>query len=494
MIYSLLSFIKPIIRFFLLGLAIYLSESTLIAADNSPEIKVPATAPIVHRKYYIGEREIYGYSPRFTPNVVTFDLHNRPYMRDQHTIQTLREGSWIETNWYNAAKRLLPQWGHAPQTGSDTDERVVFDKDGCAYTIINDYLYEPPLASHLLFSCDYCKNPTAPTWKAYGLAAGHARIEFNDSRNLLQYPPAILVYDKNVLSIFIPEKTAQNTLVFSKPVLISQSSLLEDAHSGAGNAVVSIGDKIHIVWAGSEAIPDHDGTPQYAVTYDHSSKKLSEPALLGFGGRGKPDSHCAPVITADSKNYLHVVLGAHTTKLQYIKSLEPNSTSSGWTEAVDIGKPSLEQWGDYYTYVALCCDSNDTLHVVARMWSGEYGRQYGNYKEYLAYLRKQKDKPWDAPKPLVVPFHQGYSIYYHKLNIDRKGRLFVNYMYYADGLTTEELAAYRAKWPKDKIKYNNTAPENSRQSWNIYPHDPAILMSDDGGNTWRLAVTKDFAM
>jgi hypothetical protein len=469
-----------------------------VAGVDSPELRIPAPAPIEHQKYFRGERELFGYSPLFKPNVVTFDLHNRPYMRSYHVIQTLQGNKWVETNWYNAAKKLLPTWVHLAETGHFTDERVVFDKDGCAYTLVNDYRYEPPLASHLLFSCDYSTNPTAPTWKAYELAAGGARIEFNDSRNLLQYPPVILVYnkydksDKTLLSIIILEKTSQNTLVINKPVLISESSLLGDAHSGVGNSVVSVGDRVHVVWSGSEAIPGHNGTPQYAATYNRSSKKLSAPILLGFGGKGKPDSHCAPAITVDSQGYLHVIIGPRLTKLQHIKSLEPNTTTSGWTEAIDIGAPAVPEWDNYYTYVALCCDKKDTLHIVASHFGTYNGLDHGGTpKVVLVYLRKQKDKPWDAPKALVVPFHNSYSIYYHKLNIDRKGRLFVNYMYYADCMTTDEIAAYRAKWPNEKIKIVRT--EDSRYYCSgLQPHDPCILMSDDGGDTWRLATTKDF--
>jgi hypothetical protein len=470
-----------------------------VTSVYSPELRIPATAPIIHQKYFKGERELFGYSPFFKPNVVTFDLQNHPYMRDRHVIQTLRDGKWIETNWYNAAKRLLPNWTNIAHTGSFTDERITFDKDGCAYTLINDYRYEPPIASHLLFSCDYSKNPTAPTWKAYNLAAGGARIECNDSRNLLQYPPVILIYNKldkrddEILSIIILEKTPQNTLVINKPVLISESSLLWDAHSGGDNAVLSVGDMVHVIWAGSEAVPGHDGTPQYAITYNRNSKKLSEPVLLGFGGKGKPDSHNVPVMTVDSQGYLHVVLGPRTTKMQYIKSLKPNSITSGWTEPIDIGAPAVPEWDNYYTYVALCCDKKDTLHIVASHWD-KYKclGKVGNQRSVLTYLRKQKDKPWDMPKALVVPFHQTYSIYYHKLDIDRKGRLFLNYMYYPDCLSDEEMAAYRAKWPNDKIKIVSTVYGWRHYCSGLQPHDPCILMSDDGGDTWRLATTKGF--
>jgi hypothetical protein len=470
-----------------------------ITGIYSPELRILAKAPIEHQRYFKGERELFGYSPFFKPNVITFDLNNRPYIRNHHVIQTLQGGRWVETDWYKAAKRLLPTWGHAADTGSFTDERVVFDKDGCAYTLVNDYRYEPPLASRLLFSCDYSANPTSPTWKAYELATGGARIEFNDSRNLLEYPPVILVYnkydksDKTVLSIIVLEKTPQNTLVVNKPVLISENSLLGDSHSGAGNSVVSVGDKVHVVWAGSEAILGHIGTPQYAVTYSRSSKQLSAPVLLGFGGKdNKPDGHCAPNITVDSQGYLHVILGPRSSKLLHIRSLEPNSTTSGWTEAIDVGGPALPEWDNYYTYVALCCDKKDTLHIVASHW-GTYKclDGGGTQKIVLTYLRKQKDKPWDAPKALVVPYHLSYSIFYHRLNIDRKGRLFLSYMYYADCMTADEMAAYRAKWPNEKIEVVRT--EDSRYYCSgLRPHDPCILMSDDGGDTWRLATTKDF--
>lgn len=471
----------------MLSVAVDLSSQFSLAMDKHPELLKSASAPIVHRKYYIGERELFGYSPLFKPNTVTFDLYNRPYIRNAGIIQTLRDGNWIEIDLKSYVQKLIPRWNGVFLARESADERIVFDKDGCAYTILN--AMESNLrTSFLLYSKDNCK-----TWEIFTLPPANARLEFNDHDNLLEYPPAVIIYDGHILNLLIPEKTKQNTLKFSESIPISSSSLVEHAHSGAGNPVVSVGSTIHIVWAGSEEISGRDGTPQYAATYDRNSKKLSAPVLLGFGGRGKPDGHCAPAITVDNKNYLHVVLSAHTTKLQYVKSLEPNSTIGGWAEPIDIGGPALQQWGNYYTYVALCCDKKDTLHVVARLWSGEYGETCGgSYKEYLVYLRKQKDKQWEPPKPLVVPFHTTYSIYYHKLNIDRKGRLFVNYMYYADGLTTDELAAYRAKWPNDKIKYNDTTPEDSRQYWNVYPHDPAILMSDDGGDTWRLAVTKDF--
>jgi len=80
-------------------------------------------------------------------------------------------------------------------------------------------------------------------------------------------------------------------------------------------------------------------------------------------------------------------------------------------------------------------------------------------------------------------WHPGYSIFYHKLNVDRSDRLFLTYYYYADQMSPEAQAAYREKWPGEVTDGAKIKPR---------AHDPAILMSDTGGDKWRLALTSDF--
>ena len=84
---------------------------------------------------------------------------------------------------------------------------------------------------------------------------------------------------------------------------------------------------------------------------------------------------------------------------------------------------------------------------------------------------------------LVVPGNDSYSIYMQTLTIDRLGRLFLHYYYRADILSERDKQLYRAKWPD--------APDPEVQS-NIRTHDPVIIMSDDGGDSWRIAKTEDF--
>jgi hypothetical protein len=109
----------------------------------------------------------------------------------------------------------------------------------------------------------------------------------------------------------------------------------------------------------------------------------------------------------------------------------------------------------------------------------------------LDFLRatKQADGTWQWGEvgPLLVSFHRAYSIFYHKLSIDRRGKLFLTYYLYCAQLTDEMAAAYRQKWPDEPLE----KPEKGDYT-PIQPHDPVIILSDDGGDTWRIALTEDF--
>jgi len=65
---------------------------------------------------------------------------------------------------------------------------------------------------------------------------------------------------------------------------------------------------------------------------------------------------------------------------------------------------------------------------------------------------------------LIVPPFSEYSVFYHRLTIDRRGRLFLSYDYWS------------TYW------FYRTDHRGSRR---------ALLMSPDGGDTWKLAETRD---
>ena len=53
----------------------------------------PVLAPIQHEPLYRGERELFGYNPRFAPGTESFDGEGRPYILDKEAkeAQTLDE-------------------------------------------------------------------------------------------------------------------------------------------------------------------------------------------------------------------------------------------------------------------------------------------------------------------------------------------------------------------------------------------------------------------
>jgi len=63
------------------------------ARTVGPELDVNPTAPIKYQQFYLGERELFGYAPRFAPNTVTFDNANRPYIQKN----TLASGKHVIT-------------------------------------------------------------------------------------------------------------------------------------------------------------------------------------------------------------------------------------------------------------------------------------------------------------------------------------------------------------------------------------------------------------
>lgn len=435
-------------------------------------------APIIHVPFYKAERELFGYNPYYVPNQVTFDPDNRPFIRTVSSLMTLKDdGIWEKTSFNAAAISLAPSNRNATvQQGVEVDERVVFDADGDAYMVARILLSNEGRQSVLLHSRDRGK-----TWTAYRLPDGELRMEFNDVNNLKKYPPAVLSNAKEHLRLILPTKKEDGTLQIPDPVTLSDISLLAPPHSGAGNAVISVGELVHTVFPVTQGPPGSSGTSQCVVTFDRASGKVTQPIFLGSAATERPDGHCAPAIAVTSNGTLHVVLGAHDQKLQYTTSIRPND-SSQWTPPVPIGSTGFDA-ASVYAYVALVCDRKDTLHVVTRQWNSKAMNP-------LVYFRKPKGGDWTEPQPLIIPAHLSYSIYYHRLNLDRNDRLFVSYWYYADNLLPEEYQAYVAKWPDEPLKPQGKI--GPRTMYSIRKHDPAILFSADGGNSWTLALTGDF--
>ena len=422
-----------------------------VAPAQSP-VKVP-----VKLEPYRHENEQFGYLPEYPlDNQVYFDMKNRPFVVSSDGVFSLRGGAWIKT-----AKARRP----------DTDRvipirpvgtKIAFDRNNDVYLLGRD-----SSSTVLLRSGDHGSTFTA--WPVPG--SGSFDIEQFSGHNLISGPPPLARFREtardpkliwlriNDLDLILPAKKPDGSIVMGDPIAVSKECIGLSTHSGIPSAIVSRGDKVHITW-GEATLPEEKapGVPTYVATYNRSTGELGSPALVGYGPPAN-DVHNSPCITMDSKGYLHVLIGTHGRTFKYVRSVSSNSASGGWTEAEDV-RSGLRQ-----TYIGMVCDHDNTLHLVFRLWLNDNKYFPAGHYANLAHMSRLQGKKWSDARPLVVAPFSEYSIFYHRLTIDRKGALFLSYDYWS------------TYW------FYRTDHSGNRRS---------LLMSPDSGNTWKLASSSEF--
>lgn len=437
--------------------------STLEVRTGDAPASAVLPMPIVLRPYQ-HENQQFGYLPEYPlENQMYFDLQNRPFTVSGAGIATLQEGGWKENAPVAAgAAESDEAAGRAYRLAST---KLAFGPDNTLYA-----LGAAGGETALLYSGDGGKSFAACTIPARRERSASYDLEIFSGHNPLGGPPPVLRYTRTAsdpklfwrrlhdLELFLPSKV-EGRLVMGQPVLISRKSIGLSAHSGIAATVVSRGQRVHVVW-GEATEPEEKapGVPTFVATYDRSSGRLSEPALVGYGAPPN-DIHNTPSITIDSRGHLHALAGTHGRPFQYARSLQPNSAAGGWTPAQPVGE-NLPQ-----TYIGLVCGSDDRLHLAYRLWRSGEEPHPASQHAVLAYQNKRPGENWDPPQPLVVPPFSEYSVYYHRLTIDRRGRLFLSYDHWST------FWFYRLD-------------RGVRRS---------LLMSPDGGQSWKLVETADLA-
>ena len=436
--------------------------STLTVKAGKASAEDPLDMPIVLKPYQ-HENEQFGYLPDYAvDNQPYFDLQNRLFVRTSSGIAAHLDGQRTASDLRTAVKSRIPPF--EGRSFGMPSTKVAFDGSNHVYVLATS-----GRKAALLESADKGK-----TFCAYAITGREDRprafdIEQFSGHNVPDGPPPILRYTRisedprlrwrkiNDLELLLPEKT-DGRISFGKPILISTRCIGLASHSGIPASVVSRGSRIHVAWAeATEPDAKVPGVPTYVVTYDRKTKALGTPVLVGYGAPPN-DIHNSPSITMDSQGYLHVLAGTHGRPFQYARSLKPNDAHSGWTKAVPVGE-GLRQ-----TYIGFVCGPDDTLHLAFRLWRSGVEPFPASHHAVLAYQQKRPGEPWQAPKVLVVPPFSEYSIFYHRLTIDRLGRLFLSYDYWS------------THW-----FYRMDHRGNRR----------ALLMSPDGGKTWKLAGSRD---
>jgi len=473
--------------------------------DDAPELAAagPVTTPIQYQPYFQTERALFGYNPRYLPGTVSFAPDDTPYiLAGAATIQWRRDdGRWQTmdlTEDYIAryAKDVLHFQALKLCDSAQTNETAIrFDADGDAYLMV--FIEDPTgdwrtRTGLLLHSHDQMK-----TWTVYRLPYYMARFEklVGHNPDALKRPPVILLsryQSPNDIFIMLPEKQADGTLKLPDPIPIAKDAIVWIPHSGEANQALSHGDQVLLVYGQLKVLDGktkEDGAPAFAVVYDRQTGKLSDPVLLGFGGRNAEDGHNWPAIAVDSQGILHVVINGHHDPLRYTHSLRPWDISA-WSEP--------EQFGAGISYAGLVCDAQDTLYSVVRCSDpGYYFR--------LSLLRKKHGQPWEPARHLVIPYKPYYKVWMHKLVIAPDGRLFLSYHSQSPNICVfrDEYEAYIDIWPDREMLFQTgetprlpvgTALSEPRKYEFYTPpaSETCILVSNDHGDTWRLATSEEF--
>ncbi len=463
------------------------------AADSSSSAALflkPGPAPVdqplqlpLKLEAYLHENGQFGYAPDYAPNEVYFDPQNRPFMRHRTDnknltlgVQVLEDGGWTLRSFVDALKATYPSFRGTSSGGGFASPKVAFDSQGGVYTLVRAITAEGTRAT-LLYSTDRGRQ-----WQAYDLGTGDFNLEQFTGHNAAAAPPAILIHTQTKphpapfcgyhdLKLYLPRKVAGG-LELGEPVLVSQNDVGACQHSGGPAATATKDGRTHIVW-GEVAPDDAPGVPTYVATYDHATRRLGAKVMLGYAPPVN-DVHNVPAIALDSKGTLHIVLGAHGQPFGYRASRRPNDAYGGFTDLVPVlSAGRIDQDSDAdgrggQTYISLVCGPDDTLHIAFRQWRQGVDPYFGGgLYAALSTQSKRPGQPWGPAQPMVAAVRPGYSIYYHKLTIDRRGGLWLSYCYYTADTT-----------------YQDDFPE-------LHSHR-AVMGSRDGGRTWKLATTADF--
>jgi hypothetical protein len=410
---------------------------------------------------YAHENRQFGHVPDFpVTSQFYFDGANRPFVASGNLLSFLEDGEWHKVRLRAVVVDDGPD--SAIRDFGAQSPKIAFDQDNGLYL-----LGRSGRDVCLLHSGDGGRTFTAHRLPGRESEPRSFDLEQFSGHTVLDGPPPVvrvtrtaadpnLIWRRvNDLELFVPRKTGHGIRV-GDPIRLSRACIGLSMHSGAPSSVVSRDDCIHVVWAEAtdpkERVP---GVPTYVTTYDRTTGRSSEPSLVGYGPPAN-DIHNTPSITMDSRGFLHVLAGTHGSPFPYAMSKQPNDSSGGWSEPQPIGDAMRT------TYIGLVCGPNDSLHLVCRMWRDSCEPFPASYHAALTYFRKPAGEPWQQPRPLVLPPFSEYSVFYHRLTIDREGQLFLSYDYWS------------TFW------FYRTDHRGNRRT---------VLMSPDNGETWMLPRT-----
>jgi hypothetical protein len=438
----------------------------------------------------------FGYRPDYRQHVVTFAPGNVPTIRsrgasedDTGFVQRLEAGAWVRHDLLDALRDAYPDFAGTVHGGGYGTDRVDWDVDGRAYTVLTIRLDDDGgFRNVLMASADDLQ-----TWQVIELPFGDdtPQSDPHDWGNVtaehqgaqpLEGPPLVAVWKQlgpwhgqwsslNRLQVIKPYWSG-GTLLLHSPVTVSDVALTLLQCSGGASFAVTHGAISYFVYATTVA-RGTGSTPTCVAAYDESNNSVGASKVIAKS-RPANDLHCTPGIVADAAGTLHVATGAHGWPFRYTRSTTPWSIAS-WTRAINVmtsGYKSRKTDADgegRQTYLSMVAAPDGSIHIVCRQVRRGVDAHFGGapYDALAHTALAPGAKAFSTPDLVVVPPLTGYSQYYQKLTVDQLGRLFVSCSYFSrrDPPATRYFRRY---------------------------HHRMVLISEDGGATWRFATTADF--
>ena len=445
----------------------------------------------------VGLYDQFGYAPAYTRNVPAFDENGRAYIRSRTSsgsatsyVHARDAGSWVRFDFLAALRAAYPTFVQTVGAAGLRNDGLVFDRQGRAYNPVTIQVRDGSTRNALLVSWDHCR-----TWKVFKLPPGTFTTERWVGHNELDGPPFLAIWrtsappdlpgsQTNTLYVTQPRLEGER-LVLPPLIKVTDRCLGLSRDSGGASFAVTRGETTWFVW--SEIAPSgRGGTPHYIATYDHTTGMASGRRKLATTPN-RSDPHDKPGICLDTAGYLHVIAGGHGSPALYTRSLAPLTAIAGWTIPVPVlstgwasaADPAVQQGRQ--TYPAFVCDSRDTLHLVTRQWRRGVDPYHGG-RGYAALIHQScaAGGAWGEPSVIVVGAYPGYGVFFHKLALDARDRLFLSCSYQGG----PELKQERARGAALSVLGRSQLRPGKYRS-------RMLLVSDDAGASWRFAADAD---
>jgi hypothetical protein len=476
------------------AVAITVAALWLVAAPAAPAFG--RDAPIRLNSHVSLARQ-FGYAPAYERNVPSFDAQNRPYIRSRtvaqdpaRSVSRLRGGTFVRASLLTAVRRAYPRFVATVNGGGFVSEQVEVDAAGRLYTTLEIRLADHSLRNVLLYSMDGGRSwrlvtlPLRPRRTPYQTSSGAGvACEHLVGWNQRPGPPLIALWRpvqdwpgefaaRNELYIVQP-RFEDGALVIPKPTLVSDRFLGMQLVAGGASFAATSGSTTFIVWA-EVSPPGSPGAPTFVAAVDTQTGAVGAPTQVATA-RPANDDHDTPGICVDGAGMVHVITGSHNSAFWYTHSLAPLDVS-GWSRPEQVLRsgyrtPTTDADGrGAQTYLSMVCTPDNALVIAYRQKRQGVDPAFsGRSYDPLSVQRLDPGGSWSPPRRvLFCTTHSGYTNYYQKLTIDRRGWLYLSLSYYRPD-----------DWPRRDRRAHRY-------------HHRMVLVSEDGGTTWRFARLADF--